>query len=57
MGKNDPYGAYNRSLIFKGKNQVYLKDNMDVHLMSVDKMLWVTIEDEHFVPKSIINDT
>lgn len=28
---------------------------MYIHLMSVDKMLWIEITDEHFIPKNEVN--
>lgn len=55
MDKEDPKGVYNIVLTFKGKNYAYLKDNMYVPLMSVDKMFCVAIEDGHFALKRIIN--
>lgn len=35
---DDPNGAYNRALIFKGGNYAYWKENMVIHLLSVDKI-------------------
>lgn len=55
MDKEDPKGVYNIVLTFKGKNYAYLKDNMYVPLMSIDKMFCVTIEDGLFALKRIIN--
>lgn len=47
--------AYNRVPIFKGENYAYRKHNMYVHLMWVDKMLWVVIIDKPFIPKSDVD--
>lgn len=37
MDNNDSKGAYSRSPIFKGGSYAYWKNNMYVHLMSVEK--------------------
>ena len=55
MGNYDLKVAYNRVPTFKDENYVYLKDNMYVHLMLVDKMLWVAITNEPFIPKIHVN--
>lgn len=55
MVQIDPKGAYNRALVFTGENYAYQKDWMYVHLISVDLLLWVAIEEEHFVPQKIID--
>lgn len=48
---DDPNWAYNRAPVFKGGNHAYWKENMYVHLLSVDKNLWVIVTDGHFIPK------
>lgn len=47
---------YNKAPIFKGKNFAYWKDNMHVHLMSVDKRLWITIKKRTFYSQKDFND-
>lgn len=51
MGNDDPKGAYNREPDFKGKQYAYWKEHMYVHLMCIDKHLWVVITDVYFIPK------
>lgn len=55
MDKDDPKGAYNKALIFKGGNYDYWKDNMYVHLMLVEKVIWLAITDEVFLPKTKVD--
>lgn len=54
MGKDDMNGAHNRAPVFKGENYTYWKDNIYVHLTSVDKMFWVTIEDNPFFSQKVL---
>lgn len=56
MDSNDSKGAYSRTSIFKGENYAYQKDNMYVHLVSIDKMLWVAITDEPLILKNKVDD-
>lgn len=49
--EDDSKGAYNREHIFKGETYAYWKDNMYVHLLSVDKNLWVAVTDDPLCPK------
>lgn len=51
MGDDDPNGAYNRTLVFKGVKYVYWKENIYVHLISVYKIQCVEVTDEPFIPK------
>lgn len=55
MGKEDLKGVYNRAPIFTIENYAYWKYFMYVHLIYVDKLLWVVIEEGPFIPKSIVD--
>lgn len=56
MGDEDPKGAYNRAPLFKCENYAYWKENMYVHLMSVDKNIWVETIDGPFIPKNEVDN-
>lgn len=48
---DDPKGAYNRAPIFRVENYTYWKENMYVHLLSVDKNLWCVVTKGPFISK------
>lgn len=67
MADNDnPKDAYNRAHVFKGESYTYWKENMYVHLLSVDKNLWCIVTEGPFIsmgyndvikhPKDWMND-
>lgn len=41
-------GAYNRAHVFNGENYGYWKDNMGVHINSIDRNVWNTIQNGPF---------
>lgn len=55
-GRRRLKGAYNRVSHFKGKNYVFWKENMCIHLMWVDKYLWVTTSDKPFFPGNEVDN-
>lgn len=56
MGDNDPKETYNRPPVFKDENYAYWKENMYVHLLSVDKNLWIAVTEGSFIPKRKVDD-
>lgn len=56
MDDDDPNETYSGAPIFKGKHYAYFKENIFVHLMSLEKMLWVAITDEPFISRNEINN-
>lgn len=56
MGKDGPKGAYNKALIFVGENYMCWKDCMYMHLIFIDRLLWVVIYDNPFISKSTVYD-
>lgn len=57
MRDDDLKGVYNIASIFKGENYSYQKENMYVHLLSVDTNLWVSPINESFIPKGKVDDS
>ena len=43
-----PKGAYNRALVFNNENYGYWKDCMRVHINSIDRNVWASIQDGTF---------
>lgn len=49
----EPKGAYNRMLVFNSENYGYLKDCIRVHINSIDRIAWNTIQSGPFESTTI----
>lgn len=48
---DNPKRVYNRTPVFKDGNYTYWKENIYVHLLSLDKNLLVAVIEGYFIPK------